>query len=193
VNVIRWIPGRTKGDEAIVSGGVDKSVRIWKESDGEVNPHSMELIKFALSQILTDHTGSVNCIAVLPEIIATGAADGTVNIYTLSTNQYSLLQTLQIPHFYPLSLSLHSTENGIILAVGGSSAHIHLYISPHDITFSPAAILKGHEDWIRDLTFTSSNGDILLASASQDRYVRLWRITKAQVIQTNDTDALYSP
>jgi len=40
VNAVKWVPGRSRGEEMIVSGGVDRSVRIWKEKTpgGEVFP-----------------------------------------------------------------------------------------------------------------------------------------------------------
>jgi elongator complex protein 2 len=104
-----------------------------------------------------------------------------------------LQQKLQISPLYPLALSLHSIEDGFLLAIGGSSSHIHLYVSPTKIEFTSAAILKGHEDWIRGLAFTTSNSDILLATASQDRYVRLWNITKSTTQVKSDTDAMYPP
>jgi len=31
VNAIKWVPRRTWGDEVLVSGSVDKTVRIWTE------------------------------------------------------------------------------------------------------------------------------------------------------------------
>ena len=37
MNVVRWVPGCEDGKEVIVSGSVDRSVRIWKESNGEVD------------------------------------------------------------------------------------------------------------------------------------------------------------
>lgn len=37
MNVVRWVPGCEDGKEVIVSGSVDRSVRIWKESLGEVD------------------------------------------------------------------------------------------------------------------------------------------------------------
>jgi elongator complex protein 2 len=52
--------------------------------------------------------------------------------------------------------------------------------------------LTGHDNWVRDLsfaTYTSSddeetttnnlfqNGDLILASGSQDKYIRLWKIS----------------
>jgi len=153
-------------------------------------------MKFTCAQTFRDHTGAVNCLAVSSQLLATGASDGSVNIYSLET-EYKLLQTIRILRFYPLTLALHSTPDCILLAIGGSSSHIHLYVSsPKEISFQPVAHLKGHEDWVRGLSFTSSENDVLLATASQDRYIRLWKITPSEP-DTNqsltDTDALYSP
>jgi elongator complex protein 2 len=54
------------------------------------------------------------------------------------------------------------------------------------VQFSHAISLEGHEDWIRCLSFTSypsssssSGADLLLASGSQDNYIRLWRVSAA--------------
>lgn len=131
---------------------------------------------------------------MLPELLATGSSDGTVNIYSFDTlsTRYSLKQTLRTSPLYPLTLSLHPTNDGILLAIGGSSPHIHIYTShATNLDFTMVAVLKGHEDWIRGLDFTTSNTDIYLASASQDRYIRLWRISESTTSQTqDDTDAL---
>jgi elongator complex protein 2 len=152
--------------------------------------------------VLKDHKGSVQCLAATKDLLATGSTDGTVNIYVLkvtaTSNRCELLhQTLQTAPQYPLTLALHAASEGFILAIGGSSSHIHIYVSPRDpLHFQKAAVLKGHEDWIRGLDFTSlkQSPDIYLASASQDRYIRLWKISHAitSTSQTNDLDALYS-
>jgi elongator complex protein 2 len=136
---------------------------------------------------LTDHTGSINCIASLSGLLATGSSDGSVNVYRFSSESYTLTQSIKIGSVYPLTLCFHDTVDGILLAVGGTSRHIHLYASQSNSEFVSMAILKGHEDWIRGLDFTLSNSDIYLASASQDRYIRLWKITKSP-----ETDA-FSP
>ena len=150
-----------------------------------------------MAQTITDHTGSVNCIAVLPGILATGSSDGTVNIYTSDpANHYSRVQTLRISPLYPLTLALHNNKDGVLLAIGGSSPHIHIYVSRlNPISFTSVAILKGHEDWIRGLDFTFTGNELTLASASQDRYVRLWRIspTSPTIINSSDLDALFPP
>ena len=64
-------------------------------------------------------------------------------------------------------------------------------------TFSSALSLPGHTDWVRCLTFSAplagtrlaesqdvsfdyKEGDLLLASGSQDNYIRLWRFTTSR-------------
>ena len=37
MNVVRWVPGCEDGEEVIISGSVDRSVRIWKEIKAEVD------------------------------------------------------------------------------------------------------------------------------------------------------------
>lgn len=67
----------------------------------------------------------------------------------------------------------------MILAVGGTKNTVQIYISQDD-EFKLATTLSGHEGWIRALEFvqdiSGSCRDLLLASASQDRYIRLWRV-----------------
>jgi len=182
----------------IISAGVDGSVHVWKELDEKVCSLEREsaLTQFTCVQVIKDHAASsVNCIAVLPQLLVTGSSSGLIRIYRLA-DEYALIQTLRISSFYPLVLALHERDEALFLAIGGSSYHVHLYVSPCDlINFSPAAILKGHEDWVRGLSFTHSVSDIILASASQDRYVRLWKITPSVTSRSppTDTDALFVP
>jgi elongator complex protein 2 len=132
---------------------------------------------------------------VLPGILVTGASDGTLKIYSQNEEEdYKPIQTITILRFYPLTVSLYQNSEGSFLAIGGSSSHVRLYVSPLiSPNFVFAAVLKGHEDWIRGLSFTHSNNDIILASASQDRYIRLWKISPSTTspTTTTDTDALF--
>ena len=61
--------------------------------------------------------------------------------------------------------------------------------------------LEGHTDWIRSIDiayFTDSdvscefqNGDVIIASASQDKYIRLWKLSQFVDLDMNDmVDAL---
>lgn len=79
-------------------------------------------------------------------------------------------------------------SHATLLALATTERKIHIYTSsPSSSAFEHRLVLEGHEDWIRslDLTaFPSQQGqeededDLMLASASQDSYIRLWRITR---------------
>lgn len=146
---------------------------------------------------LEGHTGSVNAIAVAEgtDVIATGAADGTVRIWRINVegeSQCELLETITLkPRFFPLALSLRVLEGdkgkSLALAVAGTTTTVQIYVAEASIdklNFRRCAVLTGHEAWARSLSFTqdkqSGTNDILLASASQDKYIRLWRLRRGE-------------
>lgn len=85
-----------------------------------------------------------------------------------------------------------------VLASGGADLFIHLFTFDASTSrFNKDLSLQGHADWVRSLSFCtylpdSSNeatmsvtkamevekGDVLLASGSQDKYVRIWKLTE---------------
>jgi elongator complex protein 2 len=90
----------------------------------------------------------------------------------------------------------------LVLAIALTERKIHLYTSPgktsaSSIQFSKALTLEGHEDWVRCLDFTRyprSEGqdgelDVMLASGSQDGYIRLWRISPVRSDERKRADA----
>lgn len=141
-----------------------------------------------------EHTAPINCIAVLrvtaPKprwVLATGAADATIRIWGFEDDQIKLVQTIQTrPKFFPLSLALESLDprgDALILAAGGTKDVIQIHtaeVKDGSFQFDLQATLAGHESWIRSLSFTreapDAGSDLLLASASQDKYIRIWRV-----------------
>ena len=195
VNVVRFLPPTKSigGCLVILSGSVDRTVRIWQQSAQG----------FALAATVEGvHAGSVNAIATCPQhpaVFASASADGTVAILELALSAgggglvAKHLQSLSTkPRFYPLSLALcrlPASDGAVVLAVAGSTTTISIYISPSrgaDFVFQ--ASLSGHEDWVRSLAFAledphrSGDSDLLLASASQDRYIRLWRVHAGEAL-----------
>ena len=86
---------------------------------------------------------------------------------------------------YILDLALADIDSSSqILAIAQSRNTIDIFTtSPHHdekTKFRLAARLSGHEGWVHALDFTRENedgsGDLFLATASQDKYIRLWRI-----------------
>ena len=57
----------------------------------------------------------------------------------------------------------------LMLALGGTDSAVRLFASTGSNDFVLACVLRGHEDWIRGLDFSTQSEKLLLASASQDR------------------------
>ncbi|OIW29535.1 WD domain-containing protein [Coniochaeta ligniaria NRRL 30616] len=171
----------------LVSGSDDKSLKLWAVNSEEGS--------YSCVQTAQEHTAAINCIATLPQtqdtasrcLFVSGAADATVKIWELSSGKINLLQTIKTaPKFFPLAVALHPlgrSQDSYVLAVAGTRDIIQIFATePATPTpeFTLQATLTGHEGWIRSLDFchetTAPTSDILLASASQDKYIRLWRL-----------------
>ena len=75
INSIYW------GNGKIVSGSQDCTIRVWNLETGEC------------LRTLAGHTGSVNCLDLLDNIIVSGSSDSTVRVWDLHTGQ--LIYTLK--------------------------------------------------------------------------------------------------
>lgn len=131
-------------------------------------------------------------------VFATGAADATIKIWAFDGSEIKVIQTIKtIPKYFPLAVALSplgDDGNTFILASAGTKDIVQIYTgsvaspsSTGDVAteyasgFTLQATLAGHEGWVRSLDFTpetpqNPKSDLLLASASQDKYIRLWRI-----------------
>lgn len=79
-----------------------------------------------------------------------------------------------------------------LLAVALEDASILLYTKDSDISesnFVRIQSLLGHEDWVRCIDFHyDGEGNLFLATGSQDNMIRLWKITEA--VTESSTDEL---
>jgi len=175
VNVVKIYD--SEDGRSIISSGADKTIRIWTPSDHGSPP-------FAQKWCLEDHQSSINTISVMPErgIFVTGSADGTVKAWGLSGAGAKLVQSISLkPRYLPLATALALlADNTDVLAVAGTSSSFQLFArSGSNGDFTLQATLTGHEGWIRSLDFAQKSDDeLLLASGSQDKYIRLWRFEK---------------
>lgn len=172
------MPAEKPEDEVIISGAVDRTVRVWRR-DGD---------SFALIATFDSiYKGSINAIATsadFPGIFAAASSDGTVALFSVAAESDTVTHLHSFstaPSFYPLCIAISKlpTSDALILAVAGSSKSISIYVGPSaESPLTHAATLTGHENWLRSLCFTTEpgSGDLILASASQDRYIRLWRV-----------------
>jgi len=199
VNVVKTLVLPSSGASIILSGAADCTIRLWC-------PDTSTPTGYQEACILKEHEKSINTIAVLPELnlFASSSAESEVKIWRIESKddkqdlKVTLTQTINLkPRYFPLTLALARlpVSNEPILAVAGSKTIIQLYASLKG-TFEHAATLTGHEGWIRSLDFiqeTQDNtGDLLLSSASQDKYIRLWRLRQGEALPTT-SDALNDP
>ncbi|EFY88783.1 elongator protein 2 [Metarhizium acridum CQMa 102] len=189
VKAVVFLPENDEDDSSyIVSGSDDKTLIFWKSTD---HGHNFEAV-----QSSSEHTAPVNCVTAVriagepaKWIVATGAADATIKIWSFENGQLQLLQFIKTtPKFFPLTLSLSIIDGDVlILAAAGTRETVQILtadLNAPSIGFSVQATLSGHEGWVRSLSFTKQtnepSSDLLLASASQDKYIRIWRIRQGQ-------------
>ncbi|KAL4128324.1 hypothetical protein PRIC2_007313 [Phytophthora ramorum] len=81
-------------------------------------------------------------------------------------------------------------EESVLVAAGGVDTKVHLFeVAGGEDTLTPLLELEGHRGWIRSLAFQQLERKegvsvVLLASASQDQRIRLWKITARSKIDT---------
>lgn len=185
VKALTFLPeGDQDENSFLVSGSDDKTVIIWKA------PRNSD--EFKPIHTSTEHTAAINCIAALrikgaqKWVIATGSADASIKIWNFENDQLTLLQSVKTtPKYFPMCLSLSyagDEDDVLVLASAGTRDIVQIFTAEtksENAQFNVQATLTGHEGWIRSLSFAKEtcapDSDLLLASASQDKYVRIWR------------------
>lgn len=184
VNAVKFFPSRNGWPRILLSGSADKTIRVWRIELSQITRQTS-------TTVLEGHNNSINCLSVCSgkNLVASGSADATIKIWRLDFTDdvlhFELSQTIQIlPRFFPLALALHrlGSSNDLVLATAGTKNLVQIFVAPSEGQFGLQATLLGHEGWIRSLSISweseSAESDLLLASASQDKYIRLWRIAR---------------
>ncbi|XP_017768864.1 PREDICTED: probable elongator complex protein 2 [Nicrophorus vespilloides] len=178
VNSVRWIRDCDYESEC-VSVSVDNTVIVWSLSNGKWS-----------SATLTGHEGIVNVVDALyksPDmsnaVVVSAGADSNIIIWTRQTlkSEFVLSQSINLGYNICLTLRLAKLPNcdKLIMATSNDNSKINLY-SEIDDKFEHKSTLKGHEDWVRGLDFKIIENDgLLLASSSQDNFIRIWKFTLA--------------
>ncbi|KAL6245137.1 Elongator subunit elp2 [Rhinocladiella similis] len=184
ITTVKFISLNDGSDGLLVTGAADGEIRLWQYGKTWAHVHTAAA-----------HQGSVNTIAILDNsnIFATGGADARVNLWKVQDGKLEALSTLELkPKFMPLALALgpfsETSIDSAFLVVGGTRNDIQVY-SIECLSSTPqfklCATLTGHEAWIRSLALTAApDGEFFLASAAQDKYVRLWRFQPGDAAAT---------
>jgi WD40 repeat protein len=153
-------------DEAILASGLlDKTVRLWRVSDG------------ALLRTLEGHTALVLSVAFSPDgqTLASGSWDNTVRLWRVSDG--APLRTLE-GHTAEVT-SVAFSPDGAILASGSADTTVRLWrVSDGTLLRT----LKGHTASVLCVAFSPDG--VVLASGSADTTIRLWRVSDGASLRT---------
>ncbi|KAH3662621.1 hypothetical protein OGAPHI_005873 [Ogataea philodendri] len=178
VVAVKWLPESS----FLVSTAEDHSVKVWKYTNRESG--------FDLVASLDAHSASVTSLAVSKNIFVTGGADGKIKVWAVSGQGevVCVAETTIGPDFMPLSLAIEEIEpEKYVIFVGGSKPQFHVLSYTKTDSLQYQANLPGHEDWIKSIAVKNQgNGEFLVASGSQDRYIRLWKLCVNEAISKAD-------
>lgn len=174
MNTVKWI----KNKKQFISGSDDHCCIFWDiENDQPVSTY------------LKGHTGGVSVVEGIyvndDLIIATASTDSNIKFWhrNSSSNDFICFQTISLGSGFCFSIKMCyiSQSDCLLIALATDDYNVHLYGSintSNGRTIVKVETLSGHEDWVRSLDFiVLDDGDILLASSSQDTFIRLWRIS----------------
>ncbi|XP_023297424.2 probable elongator complex protein 2 [Lucilia cuprina] len=196
VNTVRWLKSQQQDKEMYcLSGSDDKLAILW-------NVENLDEIK---SYELKGHESGVNAVDGLQRsngewLLATAAADSTIKLWYFGSNDVEPIckQTLHLNtgFCFTLRLTLLPKSEQILLAFTADDESVALWaediaqLVSDEFNFQPVHKLLGHEDWVRGLDFVREGDDLLLASSSQDNFIRLWRIAPrtAEQVLNNKVD-----
>ncbi|KAI8338158.1 WD40-repeat-containing domain protein [Chlamydoabsidia padenii] len=193
-----------QNDLVIISGSADRTAKIWKQNEQQqwINSATLEGFTGAVEAIATLHAEKV--ADGTKDLIVIGSADGKLRIWERSvkdqhTDQVDCIQEINCGNKYPMSLALSYLPGTTtpIIASGHTDKVINIYVYQQGSnSFEKVYTLQGHDNWVRSLAFatytgapaeksdtnaskthTLQTGDLILASGSQDRYIRIWKIS----------------
>ncbi|KAH6802078.1 elongator protein 2 [Perilla frutescens var. frutescens] len=200
VNCTHWLPSSKFAFKAknlerhyLLSGDADGAILLWELSLADKKWRNV-------LQLPEKHRKGVTCISAIvmsqtEVIFASSSSDGVVSlweiIFPLSAGgecKLSCLDSIVAGRKPMVALSLvelPGNSGHLALAMGGLDNKIHIYSGERTGKFVHACELKGHTDWIRSLDFSLplyENGEtsILLASSSQDKGIRIWKMALHQ-------------
>ncbi|EAA03956.4 AGAP006889-PA [Anopheles gambiae str. PEST] len=191
VNTVRVVRDGSEchGGINLLSGSDDGTCILWNtKQDGG-----------AVRFILKGHTKGVTAVDALVDtatnnlIVATGSVDSSIKLWQATAEStFECTQTIDLRSGLTFAMKLFCLprSNAVMLAYTTDTDVVKLCVrqkrtEADEATFEPVEQLKGHCDWVRGLDCIQlpDSEDWLLASSSQDTFIRLWRISPRASLQ----------
>ncbi|KAJ2485141.1 Elongator subunit elp2 [Coemansia sp. RSA 2320] len=199
VNCVRFVRSVSgERQDTIVSASADCTARMWRRTAGP------DTSQWECVAVLEGHGNAVISVASVEledgrVVAVTASTDGTLRVFEHHEGSTHSVQVIDVGARNAVDVALTALPGcgGIVLATGNTDNCVHLFTRAQAdrAQFAKALKLAGHEDWVTALSFYRhqaseasrhnstiahwQTGDVVLASASQDKYIRLWRISPA--------------
>lgn len=146
-----------RGDVAF-SGGLDGTLLRWNLADGTAAP-------------LVGHEGEILQLRLSPDasMLASASADRRARLWDVATGK-----STYVLRGHEEAVQAVAFGRSQKLATGGGDAQIRVWDLTSEHPDESPQVLRGHEQSVRGLVFTRDTN--VLASASNDQTVRLWRL-----------------
>ncbi|KKA19990.1 Nuclear pore complex subunit (SEC13) [Rasamsonia emersonii CBS 393.64] len=158
----------------LASSSYDGKVLIWREqpsgAPSATGSSWNKVFDFSL------HTASVNIVSWAPHesgcLLACASSDGHVSVLEFRDNSW----THQLFHAHGMGVNAVSWAPaalpGSLISTNPGAGQQR---SPESKTYNLVQTLEGHTDWVRDVAWSPSIlSKSYIASASQDKTVRIW-------------------
>ncbi|ACB51524.1 WD-40 repeat-containing serine/threonine protein kinase [Crocosphaera subtropica ATCC 51142] len=160
-----WSVVLSSNGKLAVSGGEDKTVRVWNTETG------------SLLQTFSGHGDGVRSVTVSHDgnVIASASADQTIKLWNTATGE--LIRTLTAHQDSLWSVEISPDQQ--IIASASADETIKLW---NMATAEVIRTLRGHSGWVFSATFSPDGKR--LASGGKDGTVKLWDVQTGQMLQT---------
>ncbi|KAF9199367.1 Elongator subunit elp2 [Haplosporangium sp. Z 27] len=162
IGVVRAKSIHDDGKDLLATGSGDGTIKIWERK--EIDDTKDEVTCIQTIQVGKKYAQSI-AISYLPNtnapVMAVGSTDNRISIYVMQSNQFEKVLSLQGHDNWVRSLDFATfTKDDSASSENGSN---------DGQTEGSRAVASHHH--------TLQDGDLLLASGSQDKYIRIWRIS----------------
>jgi len=169
VNSVAWSPHpNPQGQYLIASGSGDTTVQVWEATTGET------ISKYSGHSDPPSLTNHVLSVAWSPNgklIASTGLMDKTVRVWSLATGE-----TLSIYRGHSQKVEAVAwSPDGKYIASAGADQTVQVWEALSGLAI---CTYTGHYQPVHSVAWSSVAQERLIASAGEDKFVRVWKLNK---------------